>query len=328
MSMRLLTTFFSLAAVCSAQQVRQQALGFVFDSGSSRMRPLWGVPGASTVGDPVDFGGDVFSSAVSPRQDFIVFLGGPARLAQIWMHEAQSVSMLPGVPGGATRVVLSPEGGSAAFYYADTQRVHVVSGLPSAPVASLDADLSALMNPLQSLAVSDDGALLLASEGFVSGNAAPSVVVFGAGSVAARIGLSGPATAIAFLSNSHDVLLSSATEAVLVRNAASQTSRIILPAAANSAVGVVSSTDGTRGVFANAQSGAVSIVSLTSVGAPPFTASCSCTPTGIARTAAPSIYRLTEDSGTPVSLLDVSSNQPRLLVIPPAAPPVLTPGNQ
>jgi hypothetical protein len=328
MSKRVLTAFFSLAAVCSAQQVRQQALGFVFDSGSSRMRPLWGVPGASTVGDPVDLGGDVSSSAVSPKQDFIVFLGGATRSAQIWMHDAQTVSGIPGIPAGATQVVLSPEGGSAAFYYPDTQQVHVVSGLPSAPVASLDADVSVLMNPLQSLAVSDDGALLLASETFVSGNAAPSVVVFPAGGVAARIGLSGSASAIAFLSNSHDVLLSSSTEAVLVRNAAAQTSRIILPAVANSAVGIISSTDGTRGFFANAQSGSVSIVSLTSVGAPPSIASCGCTPTGIARTAAPLIYRLTEDSGTPVSLLDVSSNQPRLLVIPPAAPPVLTPGNQ
>jgi hypothetical protein len=328
MAKQVLTVFFSLAAICTAQQVRQQALGFVFDSGISRIRPLWGVPGASTVGDPVDLGGDVFSKAVSPNQDFIVFLGGPTHLAQTWMHDTQTVSGIPGVPGGATQVVLSPEGGSAAFYYADTQQVHVVSGLPSAPVASMDADLSALMNPLQSLAVSDDGALLLASEGLISGNAAPSVVVFRAGSVAARIGLSGSATAIAFLSNSHDVLLSSATEAVLVRDAAAQTSRTILPAVANSAVGIISSTDGTRGFFANAQSGSVSIISLTSVGAPPSVADCSCTPTGIARTAAPLIYRLTEDSGTPVSLLDVSSSQPRLLVIPPVAPPVLTPGNQ
>jgi hypothetical protein len=328
MAKQVLTVFFSLTAICAAQQVRQQALGFVFDSGTSRIRPLWGVPGASTVGDPVDLGGDVSSKAASPNQEYIVFLGGPARSPQIWMHGAQTVSAIPGVPAGATQVVLSPEGGSAAFYYADSQRVHVISGLPSAPVATMDADLSALMNPFGSLAVSDDGGLLLVSESLISGNAAPAVVVFRSNGVAARIGLSSPATAIAFLSNSHDVLLSSAKETVLVRNAASQTSRIILPAVANSAVGIISSTDGTRGFFANAQTGSVSIVSLTSVGTPPSIASCSCTPTGIARTAVPSIYRLTEDSGTPVSLLDVSSNQPRLFVIPPAAPLVRTPGNQ
>jgi hypothetical protein len=170
--------------------------------------------------------------------------------------------------------------------------------------------------------------LLLVSEALISGNASPAVVVFRSNGVAARIGLTSPATAIAFLSNSHDVLLSSATETVLVRNAAAQTSRIILPAAANSAVGVISSTDGTRGFFANAQSGSVSIVSLTSVAAPPSIASCSCTPTGISRTATPSIYRLTEDAGAPVSLLDVSSSQPRVLIVPPLVAVENPQGNQ
>ena len=328
MSNRVLIAFFSLVAVCSAQQVRQQALGFVFDSGSPRVRPLWGVPGASTVGDPIDFGSDVLSSAVSPHQDYIAFLAGTNRTAKIWRHDTQTISAISDIRPGATQVVVSPEGASAALYYSDTHQVHVITGLPDAPVATMDADLSSLMNPLHSLAVSDDGAILLASESLVSGNAAPSVVVFQSNGVAARIGLSGPATAIAFLSNSHDVLLSSAGEAILVRNAVAQSSRTILPAAANSAIGVISSTDGSRAFFVNAQTGTVSIVSLNSVGVPPAIVQCGCEPTGIARTAAPSIYRLTENSGVPVSLLDFSSNQPRMLVIPPAATPVLTPGNQ
>jgi hypothetical protein len=327
MSKRVLIAFFTLAVV-SAQQVRQQALGFVFDSGTSRLRPLWGVPGASTVGDPIDLGGDVSSSAISPHQDYIAFLAGTDRTAKIWRHDTQEISVIPDVRPGATQVVVSPEGASAALYYADTHQVHVITGLPDAPIAKMDADLSSLMNPLHSLAVSDDGSLLLASEGLVSGNAAPSVVVFHSNGVAARIGLSGPATAMAFLSNSHDVLLSSAGEAILVGDAVAQSSHTILPASANSAIGVISSTDGSRAFFVNAQTGTISIVSLSSVGAPPAIVQCSCEPTGIARTAAPSIYRLTENSGVPVSLLDFSSNQPRMLVIPPAATPVLTPGNQ
>jgi hypothetical protein len=317
-----------LAAVSSAQQVRQQAIGFVLDSATARVRPIWGVPGASVVGGPIDLGGAVSAIAASPKQDYVVFLSGPASTAQIWMHDTQTISVIANVRTGAAQVILSPEGASAAFYYPDTNRVHVVTGLPSAPVAAIDADLSALMNPLKSLAVSDDGALVLASESFVDGNAAPAVAVFSAQGLPVRIPLTGPVSAMAFLSNSHGVLLSSASESVLIRDAVAQTGRITLPSAANSAVGVLSSSDSSRAFFANAQAGTVSILSLNSAGAQPAIVNCNCVPTGISRTATPSIYRLTEDSGAPVPLLDVSSNQPRLLVVPPAVNSVPTPDNQ
>jgi hypothetical protein len=130
------------------------------------------------------------------------------------------------------------------------------------------------------------------------------------------------------VSHTHDVLLSSDSEAVLVRDAAAQASRTLLAALANSAAGVISSSDGKRALFANSSTGLVSVFSLQSPGATPVTLDCQCAPTGIFRTAAPSIYRLTGDAGAPVSLLDVSSTQPRLLLIPPAVVTENTPGNQ
>jgi hypothetical protein len=192
----------------------------------------------------------------------------------------------------------------------------------------MDADLSTLMNPLESLAVSDDAALLMASERLVDGNAAPSVVVFRSNGVASRLGLSGPASAIAFLSNSHDVLLSSSSEAVLIRDAVAQFSRVVLPASANSASGILGSNDGARALFASAQSGTVSVVSLNSSGTQPVVVTCNCALSGISRTATPSIYRLTDDCSAPVPLLDVSASQPRLLMIPPVVNSVPTPDNQ
>jgi WD40 repeat protein len=323
-----LAASLALAAVSPAQQVRQQALGFVVDSGISRVRPIWGVPGASLIGDSIDLGSSVSSIAASPKQDFLVFVGGSTKSARIWMHDTQVISAVSGVVDGAAKVVLSPEGTSAAFYYADINRIHVVSGLPEASSTSMDVDLSALMNPLRSLAVSDDGALLLASESFVSGNAAPAVVVFNSKGAIARIPLSSSATAITFLSNSHDVLLSATSESVLIRDAAVQGSRIALSAEANSAVGIIASTDGARALFANPDSGTVSIFSLNSAGSPPAVINCSCVPTGIARTSNASIYRLTEDAGVPVSLLDLSSNQPRVLVTPPLVAVENPQGNQ
>jgi hypothetical protein len=310
---------FTVAAIANSQQVRQGALGFVLDKGTARVRPLWGVPGAARVGDPIDLGGDVSAIAASPNQDYVVALIGGA--ANIWTRETATLQSIPGIPAGAARVVLSPEGGSAVFYYPDAGRIHVVTGLPSAPVPVFDASLSALMNPLSLLAVSDDGALVLASESVVTGNPAPSVAVFNANGVAGRIALGGPASAIAFLSNNHDALLSSAPESALIRDAAAQAGRIELPAVLNGASGVVAASDGATALFVNAQSNAVSIATLTSSGAPPVTLTCNCSPTGITRTAAKSIYRLNEYLGGPITLLDASLNQPRVLVIPPLVVP-------
>jgi hypothetical protein len=317
----------ALAVALPAQQVRQQPLGFVLDSGVSRVRPLLGVPGAAIVGNPLDLGADISWSVASPNQAFLLVISGPTHTAGIWIPGAKSIQPLANIRSGATQIVLSPDGASAAYYYPDTNRVHVVTGLPSAPEFVFDADLSSLMNPLKSLAISDDGALLLASETLVDGNAAPAVVAFNAKGIASRIPTVGPASAIAFLSQTHDVLISAVSETVLIRDAAAQASRTLLPTAANSASSVVVSTDGARAFFARSQAG-ISIVSLTSSAAPPLLVNCDCELAGISRTASPSVYRLTDSSGAPVSLLDYSSAQPRLLVIPPAAKSVITPDNQ
>jgi len=312
-----------LISIAGAQQVNTHAvsrgiLGFVFDNGVSAVRPVWGVASAATIGDPLDLGGAVASFAASPKQDYVLALTGANNTATIWLRNTSTTYALSGVPADAAQVVLSPEGNSAVFLYPSANQFHVISGLPSAPVPVFDGALTALMNPLNQLAVSDDGQFVLASESVVSGNPAPSVVVFGVNGVAGRIALSGAASAIAFLSNSHDALLSSPSESVLIHDAAAQNGRIAMPSSINGSVGVIASTDGASAFFANAQSGLISIVSLASSGAQPTTLNCNCAPTGISRTAAQSIYRLSDYSGGPVSLIDVSASQPRMLVIPPA----------
>lgn len=300
-----------------AQQVQPGALGFVLDRGISRVRPLWGVPGAAMLGEPLDFGGDIAFSVASPRQDYVLLLSGDNRRAAISQNGIQSPL---DTSDGADRIVISPEGSSAAFYYSSTGRVRVMTGLPSAVARTFDAQLSALMNPAGLFAVSDDGALLLVSEtGAAATSTATSVVVFDATGVTSRIALSSPASALAFIGRSHDAVLSSASESILIRDAARQANRIALPALANGAVGIVVSPDGERVVLAHSPAGTVSILSLKSTSF--VTLDCACVPTGVYRTSHGSVYRLTEYSGTAISLLDISPTQPHLLLIPPIAIP-------
>jgi hypothetical protein len=303
-----------------AQQVQGGSIGFVLDPAVAAVRPLGGVPGAGMIGDPVELGAGIVSLAVSPKQDYYIAVTA-AGSALYWQRATGTVQPLPNLPAGASQVVLSPEGGSALFVFPATSQIRVMTGLPGAPVPGMSGSLTDLLNPANLFAVSDDGAQALVSESSVAGNPSPSVAVFTANGVPGLIALAGPATAIAFLSNSHDALLSSALESVLIRNAAAQTSRIALNPAVNGSIGAVASSDGSTGYFVNA-GGMVSSLPLASALSQPGSFNCQCAPTGIYRTAATGVYRLNEISSGPISLFDASSSQPRSLVIPPLAVPV------
>jgi len=323
--LRPLALFVTLSGIAcfapaNAQQVRQGSVGFVLDPTAAAVRPLGGVPGAAMIGDAIDLGSGIVSLAVSPKQDYYIAVTSTGS-ALFWQRASGTVQPLPNLPAGASQVILSPEGSSALFVFPVTNQIRVITGLPSAPVPGMSGSLTDLLNPANFFAVADDGAQALVSESFVPGNPAPSVAVYTAYGVPGRIALMTPATSIAFLSNSHDALLSSSLESVLIRNAAAQTSRIALHPAVNSSIGAIASTDGTTAYFVNA-GGVVSSLPLASALSQPVSFNCQCVPTGIYRTAGAAVYRLNEISSGPISLFDASSSQPRSLVIPPLAVPV------
>jgi DNA-binding beta-propeller fold protein YncE len=312
-----------LSATGYAQQVRPGALSYVYDSETSRVRPVWGVASSAYLGDVLEWGTDLVGAVSAPSQNYVLALSSKSGKARIWISGAEALVDLASVPSGVTQFAISPEGTSAVFYYAESNRIHVVGGLPNNPVTVFDAPLSSLLNPIRLLAVSDDGSVVLATESLVSGHVAPAVVSVGANGVGSRIALAGEATAIAFLSNSHDAILSSLPEAAMIRDASVQASRSELPTAAQGALGVVASYDRSQALFANAARGSVAVVDIER-NIEIAELECGCAPTGIYRTAETSVYRINEYLGGPVALVDASSSQLRMLVIPPLA----TPDNQ
>src|SRR5438128_5391554 len=59
--------------------------GFVFDNSAHGLRPIRGIPGASVIGAPIEFGFDIASASVSPSLDsaLVVSANGGVHLFRI-----------------------------------------------------------------------------------------------------------------------------------------------------------------------------------------------------------------------------------------------------
>ena len=73
MSARILCIISLIAGpllLCGQQsQITGPVSGYIFDSAARGLRPVLGMPGASLLGDPLDFGLPLTSVSVAPRQD-------------------------------------------------------------------------------------------------------------------------------------------------------------------------------------------------------------------------------------------------------------------
>ena len=305
-----------------AQQVRGPSLGFIVDSGARGIRSVSGLAGAATLGAAVDTGSDIVSASVSPNSDYVLAIVGSAREAAVWTPAGSGVRLIPGVTPGASRMVLSPEGTAAALYFSNGNRIQIVSGLPGAPAMTQEIPLTPLRSPLAGFAVSDDGQLVLCAEA-ADGVAVPAAVVLSSAGDLNRIPLAGAATALAFAPKSHDAVLVTGSEALLVRDVETSSERIALrgddiPGATAAAFSPDhrKKTAG-RIFFANADTGKVTIYDLKAEDSPSVTLDCQCQPAGLFRMGSSPVYRLTEYSGNPLQILDAALTTPRIVVIPP-----------
>jgi hypothetical protein len=293
-------------------------LGFVPEGAAHRIRPLSGIAGAATRGRPIELPAGASSAVVSPGGDYALVLAKTG--AAVWRPRTGGIQWLSAVTPGATAAVLSPTGSAAALYFAAGGRVQVVTGLPGSPSAPQDFFLTPLRNPLKDLAVSDDGRLLLCSEDVnADSGIAPAVVVLSPAGDLNRIQLSGAATAIAFASGSHDALLVSDREVLVLRNSGASGQPIdISSSGAAGATSAAFSAGGAHAYFLRRKTGGVAVYDFSSAGAPATTLNCECRPDGLFRMGATETYRLTEYSGAPLRILDGNATPPRIVIAPPA----------
>jgi hypothetical protein len=314
-----IAAFALLASPAGAQSIAGPSLGFVLEGAAGRVRPLSGIASAASIGRPIQLPVDASVAVISPGGDYVMILAATTGAAGVWQPLGGSIQWLSAVTPGASAAVTSPTGSAVALYFAASGRVQVLTGLPESPSAPQDFFLTPLRNPLKNLAVSDDGQLLLCSEepNGDSGIAA-AVVVLGSAGDLNRFQLSGAATAIAFAPRSHDALLVSHSEVLVLRNSgASGTAVVLIPGGVAGATSAAFSADRQHAYFVRRGSGSVAVYDF-STGAPPTILTCECRLGGLSKIGGAETYRLTEYSGAPLRFLDGNAAPPRIVIAPPS----------
>jgi hypothetical protein len=283
------------------------------------VRPLIGVVGAATVGNPVDPGFDVTQAAVPPGHDYILAtaagsnwpillqVSGGAMTPQ-WTAFAQSNTDPATI---IDRVALSPTGSAAAFFSSAQGRIYVFTNLSQSAAAYSLIDVSGLA-PVTAFGVSDDGQKV--AIGVSDGqNGALYVSNYGQPPFPSAT-ISHPA-AIAFLRNSSDAVMADDQQNTVYLVSSDQAFPIASASDGVAApVAIATSNDNQRIFVANSQTGSVMTISLGGIAADPMY--CNCNLTGLYPTNTDSVFRLTDFSGSPVLLFDANRAAPRITFVP------------
>lgn len=299
-------------------------LGMVLDKDISRIRPVYGVPGAAVLGDALDTGNDIHAATVAASGQYALVLSGTDTHAALLYADGPLETPVAVVQAGVSQSALSPDGTAAAFYYAQDQTVQVVSGLPAAAVAVRSFDVSALPGGTVLAAVSDDGQWVLYSGDTYE------VFVLGGESGLRRVALNGVPTALAFRSGSHDAMVATAQGVEWIEQTARGLALRPVALPGNAVTGnrgnisyIGISRDGSQGFFMES-TGRVSLAGLDatrSAGVAAQSLGCNCAGATPQFAAGGTSYILSEyQKGNPISLLDAASSPTRVLLIPPSSP--------
>jgi hypothetical protein len=288
-------------------------LGYVFDRDAGMPRPVKGILGSATIGDPIDIG--IAASqllvldtvhAVAPTDSGVQFL-----TLSLDAHQV-SRTTIPGVAANPSKIVASRQGTSAAFYFTDPQQVQVVSGLPNAPRA---AGLFQVDQPVTQMAVNDGGTLVVY---VVVGPDGESLYAWSASAGGTRFLSTVSSVSGIAITSSDDAIVTDRgeNEVFAIWNAGGAAIRRLLADVKDgisSPTGVAISSGGRIYV---ANTGSATAVVLDANGHPLKALSCDCTITGLFPLR-DSVFRLTDRINQTTFLLDATSADERIVFVPP-----------
>jgi hypothetical protein len=299
--------------------VAQPVLSYVVDSGH-QVRPLIGIVGAASVGNPADLGFDVTQAAVPPDHDYFIALSpgsnwpillqaGGGTIMPSWFAFATTLDPATVID----RVALSPTGSAAALLSSAQGRIYLFTNLSKSPVSNGQIDVSSL-GAVTAFGVSDDGKNVAIG---VSDGQNGSVYVAGSWSQPIPAATMSHPAAIAFLRNSGDAIVADDLQNIIY--SLSNNQALLIASASDgvaSPVAIATSNDNQHIFVANAKTGSVVTISLTGTAAAPVY--CNCTLTGLYPTSTDSVFRLTDFSGSPLLLFDANRLVPRITFVPSA----------
>ena len=296
--------------------VQSPVLGFVLDAKAGTLHRVDGIPGASRIGDALELGFLVARAQIAASQDFAIL--SDTEGLNYWVNLSVSpptAIVIDGAMTGATGLLISPSGRSAAVYSSETGQIQFIEGLPGSPTVGKTRDLIHGVGNWTAFAISDLGVVLAASSEGRSG----SLYALSANRPPFRVGGVQLASDLAFLAGSNDVVVadSGANEIVLIRSVSRWPRSMVLATALDRVTNpfnVEATADG-RYVAATIPGGIASIP--TQGGAVAIT-KCACEPTDLAPLAGGNVFRLTADIRAPMRIIEVGSAS-RVLFVPALA---------
>lgn len=296
------------------------SLGLVYDAKAQAIRPIWGIPGASTTGQPIATGFTVVSALISPAQDYALAVSSDGSLNVVLFGSGSPTSQAVAGVTTPDRMVLSPTGSSAVLFY-KTGTVQIVSGLPGSPSAGPQIDITMLPNAPDVIAIADDGTSILAGvpENAPGDPAHGEVFLVPSDSSGPRsIATVQHASALAFFAQSHDALIADDAAATVVKmeDAAGAASPVWTFTDTNFTApdSVQAAADGHLVFAASSKNGVLAI--LGGDGSNPIYVSCQCTPAELHPLASTSLYQVTEPANGLLWAFDANLLNPRVLFIP------------
>jgi hypothetical protein len=288
-----------IASAGAWAQVAGPSLGLVPDG--AQVRAMYGMPAAGAVGAVISGASTLANIAISPAQNYAIATSTEDG-STVLVLASGAVSPISGAAANASRMVVSPQGSTAALWL-PAAHFEVLSGLPGTATVR-DIDATAFGPPI-AFAVSDNGQ--------VAASWADGVRMFGTDGSVTPVAISGRVLALAFFVQRADLAVATLTRVISVVNG---TVSVVYQfeagpgrAMPDAPTGISVSAD-TRWIATSLHGGAVLTVNVAS-GAGAKT-SCGCDPEGVFPIGG-SVFRLT--SG-PVKLIDASSGN--VFVVPVA----------
>ncbi len=313
-------------------------LGYFFDQQQRSLRPVLGVPGASQIAAGLGLNVELRDAEVAPGQQYA--LGITADGGVVWVDLRGSVPQTRMVAVGvaASRVLISPQGESAAVYDRQGRRVQFLTDMLSSPAAGSTVSLSGVQGLLTALAVSDDGRTILAATS--SANADGGLYVVEAGGEVRRASTVGRVLSMNFLPGQDNALVADygRSEVLRIDGVSSVAVAAVIAAGRDGVSNPVAVAAGGKLTHAVAALDGTSRVALIPLaGGSPSFVECNCRPRELSPMRGDAVFRLTSDPTQPLFVLeagrlgpDGSSLDPRVSFIPagseaPAATPGVTP---
>lgn len=309
--MRFVLCLVCFPALLCAQSVALVRSGITFDSDSKTFRPVLGVPGAAVLGEALEVRGELRNVSPCSQQQFtLAAVGRGGVVTLLHLDTLKSSEISPALTGSPTALALSAGCSAAVVYSAPTNRLQIVTGLPSKPVVAADLIVD-LPEAVSSLAVSDDGQHVVAA---VPGKAV--YLVPAAGRPVALLPIQ--QDAVVAMRGNQDAIVGdrSANTVTLIANIAGSPAVTALAGSSEGVdnPGAVWFDSRTAAVLvANAGSGKINLIPLS--GGSATVVDCHCRLSGLSPLTDRTYQLQSAEAGQPLRILDLGTSSPRVVFV-------------